>query len=53
MATDRVSPIAKMEVAAWKRLEGDYVLVDMKLEVLTKEGGEVTGDLGTNGTLAV
>ena len=45
MATDKVSPTAKMEVAAWRRLEGTYALVDMELEVLTKQGKEVSGTL--------
>ena len=52
LATDRVSPTAKMEVAAWRRLEGTYALVDMELEVLTKEGGEVTGDQWDFGSLS-
>ena len=52
MATDWVSPTAKMEVAAWRRLEGTYALVDTELEVLTKEGGEVTGEQWDYGSLS-
>ena len=52
MATDRVSPIVKMEVAAWRWLEGTYALVDMELEVLTKEGREVTRDQWDFGSLS-
>ena len=52
LATDWVSPTAKMEVAAWRRLEGTYALVDMELEVLTKEGGEVTGEQWDYGSLS-
>ena len=52
MATDWVSPTAKMEVAAWRRLEGTYALVDMELEVLTKQGKEVTRDQWDFGSLS-
>ena len=52
LATHRVSPTAKMEVAAWRRLEGTYALVDMELEVLNKEGGEVTRDQWDFGSLS-
>ena len=52
LATDWVSPTAKMEVAAWRRLEGTYALVDMELEVLTKQGKEVTRDQWDFGSLS-
>ena len=44
LATDNLSPTAKMEVAAWKQLEGSYRVVEVNLQDQTIQGGEATDD---------
>ena len=53
LATDaEVSPTAKMEVEAWKQLEGKQMVVEMEVKVQTSKGVEVTDDQWEFGTLS-
>ena len=53
LATDaEVSPTAKMEVEAWKQLEGKQKVVEMEVKVQTSKGVEVTDDQWEFGTLS-